>query len=50
MDLTIQDKAINALGINTDGYDRDGLRAVANLGVKCEYDPSDDLCTSLKDH
>ena len=54
------DKAIDALGINTDGYDRDGLRAVAHLGVKGgmkkfvlskgEYDPSDDLGTSLKDY
>ena len=52
------DKAIDALGINTDGYDRDGLRAVAHLGgkggmkkfvlSKGEYDPSDDLGTSLK--
>jgi hypothetical protein len=54
------DKAIDALGINTDGYDRDGLRAVAHLGgkggmkkfvlSKGEYDPSDDLGTSLKDY
>jgi hypothetical protein len=52
------DKAIDALGMNTDGYDRDGLRAVAHLGGKSgmkkfvlskgEYDPSDDLGTSLK--
>ena len=52
------DKAIDALVINTDGYDRDGLRAVAHLGgkggmkkfvlSKGEYDPSDDLGTSLK--
>ncbi|MDC0491250.1 hypothetical protein OAN81_08445 [Paracoccaceae bacterium] len=54
------DKAIDALGINTDGYDRDGLRAVAHLGgkggmkkfvlSKGEYDPSDDLGTSLKQY
>ena len=54
------DKAIDALGMNTDGYDRDGLRAVAHLGgkggmkkfvlSKGEYDPSDDLGTSLKDY
>jgi hypothetical protein len=28
------DKTIDGLGINTDGYDRDGLRAVAHLGGK----------------
>jgi hypothetical protein len=54
------DKAIDALGINTDGYDRDGLRAVAHLGgkggmkkfvlSKGDYDPSDDLGTSLKNY
>jgi hypothetical protein len=54
------DKAIDVLGINTDGYDRDGLRAVAHLGgkggmkkfvlSKGEYDPSDDLSTSMKDY
>ena len=54
------DKAIDALSINTDGYHRDGLRAVAHLGVKSgmkkfvlskgEYDPSDDLSTSMKDY
>jgi hypothetical protein len=54
------DQAIDALGINTDGYDRDGLRAVAHLGgkggmkkfvlSKGDYDPSDDLGTSLKNY
>ena len=28
------DKAIDALGLNTDGYNRDGPRAVAHLGGK----------------
>ena len=28
------DKTIDGLGLNTDGYDRDGLRAVAHLGGK----------------
>ena len=54
------DKTINGLGINTDGYDRDGLRAVAHLGGKGgmkkfvrsngEYNPSDELGTSLQDY
>ena len=54
------DKTIDGLGINTDGYDRDGLRAVANLGGKGgmkkfvrsngEYNPSDELGTSLQDY
>ena len=54
------DKAIDSLGINTDGYDRDGLRAVAHLGgksgmrrfvqTKGKYNPSDDLGTSLQDY
>jgi len=54
------DKTIDGLGINTDGYDRDGLRAVAHLGGKSgmkkfvrsngEYNPSDELGTSLQDY
>jgi hypothetical protein len=54
------DKAIDGLGLNTDGFNRDGLRAVAHLGGKSgmkkfvmsggEYDPSDNLGTSLKDY
>ena len=54
------DKTIDGLGINTDGYDRDGLRAVAHLGGKSgmkkfvrsngEYNPSDGLGTSLQDY
>ena len=54
------DKTIDGLGINTDGYDRDGLRAVAHLGgkggmrrfvqTKGEYNPSDELGTSLQDY
>ncbi|AII85656.1 hypothetical protein [Planktomarina temperata] len=54
------DKTIDGLGINTDGYDRDGLRAVAHLGGKHgmkkfvrsngEYNPSDELGTSLQDY
>ncbi|MDB9962443.1 hypothetical protein OAD31_03245 [Planktomarina temperata] len=54
------DKTIDGLGINTDGYDRDGLRAVAHLGGKGgmkkfvrsngEYNPSDELGTSLQDY
>jgi len=54
------DKTIDGLGINTDGYDRDGLRAVAHLGGKSgmkkfvrsngEYNPSDELVTSLQDY
>ena len=54
------DKTIDGLGINTDGYDGDGLRAVAHLGGKGgmkkfvrsngEYNPSDELGTSLQDY
>ena len=54
------DKTIDGLGINIDGYDRDGLRAVAHLGGKGgmkkfvrsngEYNPSDELGTSLQDY
>ena len=54
------DKTIDGLGLNTDGYDRDGLRAVAHLGGKGgmkkfvrsngEYNPSDELGTSLQDY
>ena len=51
------DKAIDALGDAVAGYDRDGLRAVTNLGgvgamkqfvrTKGEYNPADELGTSL---
>jgi len=54
------DKTIDGLGLNTDGFDRDGLRAVAHLGGKHgmkkfvqtegEYNPSDELGTSLQDY
>ncbi|MDC1263185.1 hypothetical protein N8015_03820 [Planktomarina temperata] len=54
------DKTIDGIGINTDVYDRDGLRAVAHLGGKGgmnkfvrsngEYNPSDELGTSLQDY
>lgn len=54
------DKTIDGLGINTDGYDRDALRAVAHLGgksgmrrfvqTKGEYNPSDELGTSMQDY
>ncbi|MDB4169767.1 hypothetical protein N9747_07100 [Planktomarina sp.] len=54
------DKTIDGLGLNTYGYDRDGLRAVAHLGGKHgmkkfvqtegEYNPSDELGTSLQDY
>ena len=54
------DKAIDGLGLNTDGYDRDGLRAVAHLGgkggmkkyvqSKGSYNPEDELGTSLLDY
>jgi len=54
------DKAIDALGDAAKGYDRDGLRSVAHLGGKGgmkrfvqsggEYNPSDELGTSLKDY
>ena len=53
-------RLIDGLGINTDGYDRDGLRAVAHLGGKSgmkkfvqtagKYNPSDELGTSLQDY
>ena len=46
--------------MNTEGYDRDGLRAVAHLGGKTgmrkfvqsngEYNPEDELGTSLKEY
>ena len=54
------DKTIDGLGLNTDGFDRDGLRAVAHLGGKHgmkkfvqtegKYNPSDELGTSLQDY
>ena len=54
------DKAIYALGLNTDGYNRDGPRAVAHLGgkgrmkkyvqSKGSYNPADELGTSLQDY
>ena len=54
------DKTIDGLGLNTDGYNRDGLRAVAHLGGKGgmrrfvqsagKYNPSDELGTSLQDY
>ena len=54
------DKAIDALGEAAAGYDRDGLRAVAHLGgvggmkkyvrSKGEYNPADELCTSLQSY
>ena len=54
------DNAIDGLGLNTDGYDRDGLRAVAHLGgiggmknfvrSKGQYNPKDQLGTSLSDY
>ena len=54
------DKTIDGLGLNTDGYDRDGLRAVAHRGGKHgmkkfvqsagKYNPSDELGTSLQDY
>lgn len=52
--------AIDALGSEADGYDRDGLKALAHLGgvgglrkyvrTKGEYNPSDALGTSLSDY
>ena len=52
--------AIDALGSEADGYDRDGLMAVAHLGgvggmkkyvrTKGQYNPSDALGTSLSDY
>ena len=54
------DKAIDALGDTAKGFDRDGLRSVAHLGGKSgmaqyvksggEYNPSDELGTSLSDY
>ena len=54
------DKTIDGIGINTDVYDRDGLRAVTHLGGKGgmnkfvrsngEYNPSEELGTSLQDY
>ena len=54
------DKTIDGLGINTDGFGRDGLRAVAHLGGKGgmrkfvnsggKHNPADELGTSLKDY
>jgi hypothetical protein len=54
------DRAIDGLGDATNGYDRDGLRAVAHLGgiggmrrfvvTDREYNPSDELGTSLQDY
>ena len=54
------DKTIDGLGLNTDCYDRDGLRAVAHLGGKSgmkkyvqskgSYNPADELGTSLQDY
>jgi hypothetical protein len=54
------DKAIDDLGSEAVGYDRDGLRAVAHLGgitgmtrfvrSQGQYNPSDELQTSLGDY
>lgn len=54
------DKAIDDLGSEAAGYDRDGLRAIAHLGGQGgmrrfvrsngEYNPSDELGTSLSDY
>ena len=54
------DKTIDGLGLDTDGFNRDGLRAVAHLGgkggmkkfvrTKGDYNPSDQLGTSLQDY
>ena len=54
------DKNIDAMGDEAKGYSRDGLRAVAHLGgvggmkkyvkSKGQYNPSDQLGTSLKDY
>ena len=53
-------KAIDALGSETEGYDREGLMAVAHLGGKTgmkrfvksggSYNPADELGTSLSDY
>ena len=52
--------AIDALGSEADGYDRDGLKAVGHLGgvggmkkyvrTRGQYNPSDALGTSLSDY
>ena len=52
--------SIDALGSEADGYDRDGLKAVAHLGgvagmkkyvrTKGQYNPADALGTSLSDY
>ena len=54
------DKVIDRLGEKAEGFDRDGLRAVAHLGgvngmrsyvrTRGEYNPEDDLETSLNDY
>ena len=54
------DKAIDDLGSEAAGYDRDGLRAIAHLGgqggmrrfvrTNGDYNPSDELGTSLSDY
>jgi len=54
------DKAIDKLGDEAKGYDRDGLRAVAHLGgvgglkryvrTKGQYNPQDELGTSLQSY
>ena len=54
------DKAIDALGDDAAGYDRNGLRAVAHLGGKSgmkkfvqskgDYNPADELGTSLQSY
>jgi hypothetical protein len=58
--VTDIDEAIDAIGDKANSYDRDGLRAVAHLGGKAgmrkylqsrgEYNPSDELGTSLQDY
>ena len=54
------DQAIDGLGSEAAGHDRDGLRAVAHLGGTAgmrrfvrsngDYSPSDELGTSLSDY
>jgi hypothetical protein len=54
------EQAIDELGEEAKGYDRDGLKAVAHLGgvggmkkyvrTKGEYNPSDELGTSLQSY
>ena len=54
------DQAIDGLGSEAAGYDRDGLRAIAHLGGQGgmrrfvrsngDYNPSDELGTSLSDY